>query len=232
MTNSPEIQEIFNRIAPVYNQLNDWLSLGQHRIWKQMTVDWSQASRGDTCLDVCCGSGDLTILLSQKVGVSGEVFGLDFSPKQLMIARERDRPFLTPLSPINWVEGDALDLPFSDETFDAITMGYGLRNVSHIPQCLNELYRVLKPHRKAAILDFHRPENPWMREFQKWYLNQLVVPIAQGFNLTEEYTYIHTSLTKFPTGKEQVKLAYEARFTHAIHYPIVGGMMGVLVLTK
>ncbi|MGL4377162.1 MAG: bifunctional demethylmenaquinone methyltransferase/2-methoxy-6-polyprenyl-1,4-benzoquinol methylase UbiE [Microcoleaceae cyanobacterium] len=230
--NAQEIQGIFNRIAPMYNQLNDWLSLGQHRVWKKMTVTWSNARPGDTCLDLCCGSGDIAIALSQQVGPSGYVFGVDFSPQQLAIAQHREKPFLIPSSPISWVEGDALNIPFPPNTFDAATMGYGLRNVTNIPLSLKELHRVLKKGAKAAILDFHRPDNPLMQTFQQWYLQNLVVPTAEKFNLTQEYAYINASLEKFPTGSEQIKLAYEAGFTHAVHYPIAGGMMGVLVITN
>ena len=233
MINSSEkIKTIFNRIAPVYNQMNDWLSLGQHRIWKQMAVKWSNPSPGNICLDLCCGSGDLALLLAQQAGPSGSVFGVDFSREQLAVAASRDRPFLTPSSPITWVESDALDLPFPDNYFDCATMGYGLRNVTDIPRSLQELHRVLKPGATAAILDLHRPNNSLMRSFQQFYLESLVVPIAQQFGMTQEYAYINPSLAKFPIGSEQVAIAHLAGFTNATHYPIAGAMMGVLVLVS
>ncbi|AFY78862.1 MAG: bifunctional demethylmenaquinone methyltransferase/2-methoxy-6-polyprenyl-1,4-benzoquinol methylase UbiE [Hydrococcus sp. C42_A2020_068] len=226
-----EIQAIFDRIAPVYDQLNNWLSLGQHRIWKLMAVKWSEPSPGYVGLDLCCGSGDLAQLLARQVGSTGRVVGVDFSKEQLAIARQRNSNQFSPF-PIEWVEGDALSLPFDDNTFDCATMGYGLRNVTDIPRCLQELYRVLKPGAKAAILDFHRPDQSLMLAFQQWYLQTIVVPTARRFGLTEEYAYISPSLERFPTGIEQIKLAYEAGFARAIHYPIAGGMMGVLVITK
>ena len=229
---SQQIQALFDRIAPVYDQINDWLSLGQHRIWKQMAVKWSGAAPGDVCLDLCCGSGDLAILLAGQAGAKGHVFGADFSPTMLAVAQQRHQPKRHPCAPISWVEADALNLPFPDSHFDAATMGYGLRNVTDIPRCLQELRRVLKPAAAAAILDFHRPSNPNLRAFQQWYLNSLVVPAAQHFGLTEEYAYISPSLDRFPTGPEQVDLAQKAGFACATHYPIAGGMMGVLVVTK
>lgn len=226
-----EVQKIFDRIAPVYDQLNDWLSLGQHRVWKQMAVRWSQPSPGDICIDLCCGSGDLALRLARQVGSSGHVYGVDFSPALLAIASERSQ-HQYPHPPISWLEADVLNLPFADNYFDAATMGYGLRNVTDIPRSLKELHRVLKSPSKAAILDFHRPSNSQMRAFQQWYLDSIVVPIADHLGLTEEYAYISPSLDRFPTGDEQVNLAREAGFARATHYAIANGMMGILVVTK
>lgn len=223
------IRTIFDRIAPVYDQLNTWLSLGQHKIWKQMAVKWSQARAGDTCLDICCGSGDLALLLAQRVGPTGQVVGLDFSCEQLAIARQRSQ---SRNLPVEWLEGDALNLPFAANSFDAITMGYGLRNVTDISRSLQEILRVLKPGATAAILDFHRPSNPTVQAFQSWYLAAIVVPTARQFGLTEEYAYLAPSLERFPTGREQVKLASQVGFSTVTHYPIAGGTMGVLVITK
>ena len=226
-----QIQTIFDRIAPVYDRLNHWLSLGQHRIWKLMAVKWTQIQPGDRAIDLCCGSGDLAQLLAQRVGRNGQVVGLDFSAAQLAIAKQRSQRQHLPC-PIDWIEADSLNLPFEANQFDAATMGYGLRNVTDIPASLKELHRVLKPGATAAILDFHRPANPQLRAFQKWYLSKIVVPAAQKFGLTEEYAYISPSLDKFPIGSEQVVLARQAGFSNAIHYPIANDMMGVLVVQK
>lgn len=226
-----EIQDIFNRIAPVYDQLNQELSLGLHLVWKLMAVKWAQPKPGDVALDVCCGSGDLALLLAKQVGTTGQVFGADFSAAQLAIAHQRSMDKYPPL-PINWVEADALNLPFNDSYFDCATMGYGLRNVTNKMQCLGELYRTLKPGAKAAILDFHRPSQSYMHFFQQWYLDNIVVLTAKNFGLTEQYAYIAPSLERFPTGGQQVQLALRAGFSSAVHYPIAGGTMGVLVVGK
>ncbi len=226
-----EIRSIFNRIAPVYDQLNDWLSFGQHRIWKEMTVKWSAANPGDKVLDLCCGSGDLAFRMARKVGKTGKVEAVDFSSELLEVAKQRSA-YYYPTPPISWIEADVLELPFDDNQFDAATMGYGLRNVTDIPLCLKELHRVLKTQAKAAILDFHRPENALMRGFQQWYLDNLVVPAATQMGLKEEYAYINPSLERFPLGKEQIRIAREVGFANAVHYPIANGMMGVLVITK
>jgi len=224
---SSEVKTLFNRIAPVYDQMNTWLSLGQHRIWKLMTVKWSNPHPGDKAIDLCCGSGDLTQMLARQVK-NGNTYGVDFSPSLLSCAALRSSSY----SNISWIEADVLNLPFEANYFNCATMGYGLRNVTDIPRCLGELYRILKPGAKAAILDFNRPENPLMTAFQQFYLDHIVVPTARNLGLTEEYAYIMQSLERFPTGKEQVKLAQNAGFTSVTHYPIAGEMMGVLVVGK
>ncbi|MFM7191940.1 MAG: bifunctional demethylmenaquinone methyltransferase/2-methoxy-6-polyprenyl-1,4-benzoquinol methylase UbiE [Microcystaceae cyanobacterium] len=226
-----EIQAIFDRIAPVYDDLNAWLSLGQHRVWKKMAVRWSACQAGHTALDVCCGSGDLAFLLGQQVGSQGQVFALDFSAQQLAIAQARHQRQY-PRRNIQWLQGNALELPFADQTFDSATMGYGLRNVPHIPQALAELHRVLKKGAKVAILDFNHPSQVWMKAFQRWYLANIVVPTANYFQVTEEYAYIFPSLERFPPGPEQIQLAKAAGFSQVVHYGIAGGLMGVLVAQK
>ena len=227
MPTAAEVQTIFNRIAPVYDRLNDRLSFGQHRIWKQMAVSWVEPRPGDIALDLCCGSGDLALLLARRVGVTGSVWGVDFSPELLAIARQRDI-----LQRVAWQVGDALALPFASATFDCATIGYGLRNVTDIPRCLAELFRILKPGGRAAILDFHRPAAIGVRQFQQWYLANLVVPAARDLGLTEDYAYIAPSLERFPTGPEQVRLAQAVGFERAVHHPIAAGMMGILIASK
>ncbi|MBT9315160.1 bifunctional demethylmenaquinone methyltransferase/2-methoxy-6-polyprenyl-1,4-benzoquinol methylase UbiE [Leptothoe spongobia] len=225
------IRDLFDRIAPVYDDLNQSLSFGLHTVWKQMAVDWSGTQLGMTVLDVCCGSGDLALLLARQVGAHGQVTGADFAVEQLAIAAKRAAAKgYTPRT--NWVEADALNLPFAANHYDAATMGYGLRNLIDIPRGLRELHRVLKPGAKAAVLDFHRPNSILVQQFQQWYLDTIVVPAAQRCGLTEEYAYIGPSVDRFPISREQVELAHQAGFSKAVHYPLAGGMMGVLVAQK
>ncbi|XP_021692523.2 2-phytyl-1,4-beta-naphthoquinone methyltransferase, chloroplastic isoform X1 [Hevea brasiliensis] len=228
-----ERRALFSRIAPVYDNLNDLLSLGQHRIWKRMAVSWTGAKIGDNVLDLCCGSGDLAFLLSEKVGSSGKVTGVDFSKEQLLIASSRQQ-----LSPkecyqnIEWLEGDATDLPFSDCNFDAITMGYGLRNVIDKLKAMQEMCRILKPGAKASVLDFNKSTQPFVASFQEWMIDNVVVPVASAYGLAKEYEYLKSSIREFLTGKELEELALEAGFSTAKHYEISGGLMGNLVATR
>lgn len=227
------VRSLFDRIAPVYDEFNDRLSFGLHRIWKRMAVRGCGAQPGDRALDLCCGSGDLSLLLAEAVvrpGSLGTVTGLDFSANLLAAARRR-----AARSPrgeaITWVEGDVLALPFADGSFDCATMGYGLRNVVDIPRALAQVRRVLRPGGSVAILDMHRPDDAGMRQFQRWYLDAIVVPAATDCGMAADYAYIWPSLEQFPTGPEQVRLARAAGFGRARHYPIAGGMMGLLVAT-
>jgi demethylphylloquinol methyltransferase len=240
-----DIQGLFDRIAPVYDSLNERLSFGLHRVWKRMAVRWSGAAPGQQVLDVCCGSGDLALMLARQVGATGTVYGVDFSAELLAVAEARSRSVsfresrsggelrrTHAVPPMHWVQGDALALPFDANMFDAATMGYGLRNLTDIPQGLAELRRVLKPGASAAILDFLRPQGWVAEQFQRWYLETLVVPTAKDMGLTDEYAYIGPSVDRFPTGPEQVALARQAGFDRAVHYPIAGGLMGVLVVSR
>ncbi|KAJ7515040.1 hypothetical protein O6H91_23G069200 [Diphasiastrum complanatum] len=228
-----ERQRLFNRIAPIYDNLNDLLSFGMHKVWKRMCVAWSRAAEGDTVLDVCCGSGDIALLLAHRVGVNGKVVGLDFSKDQLQLAmiRQHESPLTSSLN-MEWMFGDALNLPFEEGTFDAVTVGYGLRNVADIPRSLKEIYRVLKPGSRTSVLDFNRSTSPPTRALQEWILDNVVVPVARQVGAEEEYAYLKGSISKFPTGKEQETHAIEGGFSSALHYEIAGGLMGVLVATK
>ncbi|KNA21291.1 hypothetical protein SOVF_044500 [Spinacia oleracea] len=230
---SDERLTLFSRIAPVYDSLNDLLSLGQHRVWKRMAVSWSGAKRGDSVLDICCGSGDLAFLLSEKVGLDGQVTGLDFSRNQLLVASLRQKERSTPCyKNIEWLEGDALNLPFRDDHFDAITMGYGLRNVRDKERAIEEIYRVLKPGCKASILDFNKSMEPITGVIQELMIDNVVVPIATSYGLAEEYRYLKSSIQEFLTGKELEQLALAVGFSDVKFYEIAGGLMGNLVATR
>ncbi len=225
---SPEqVQHLFNRIAPIYDLLNDRLSLGQHRLWKKMLRALAQPQPGERWLDVCCGSGDVAALLAQRVGDGGQVVGLDGATAMLAIARQK----YASRANIFWQEGDALALPYDIGAFAGVTMAYGLRNVGNIPLALGEMYRVLRPGGTAIALDFHRPDNPWLSQIQELYLERVVVPAAEQWQRGDEYRYIMPSLARFPNGREQECLAREVGFD-ARHYPIAGGMMGILLLYK
>jgi len=221
------VQELFDQIAPRYDQLNDLLSFGAHRLWKRQAVAWVSPAPGQILLDLCCGTGDLALLLASRVRPGGEVLGLDAAAEPLAIAAARGRR--QPWLPLRWQQGDAQATGLPAAAADGAVMAYGLRNLADPAAGLLELRRLLRPGGRAAVLDFNRPSEP-AASFQRFYLRRLVVPTAERFGVCEHYAYLEASLERFPTGFEQEGLAREAGFSHARHRGLAGGLMGVLEL--
>ncbi len=228
---SPEpperVRQLFERIAPSYDRLNDLLSLGQHRLWKRQTLALLQPRPGERWLDLCCGTGDLALLLAERVRPGGQVLGLDAAAAPLALARQRAarRPWL----PLDWLQADALAVPAADAAFDGAVMAYGLRNLADGAAALAELRRLLAPGGRAAVLDFNRTDG-LPAVLQRLALRRLVVPVARRAGLEDEYAYLERSLATFPSGVEQERLALAAGFRRARHRPLAGGLMGVLLL--
>lgn len=228
---SPEpperVRQLFDRIAPRYDQLNDLLSLGQHRLWKRQTLAMLQPRPGERWLDLCCGTGDLALLLAERVRPGGRVLGLDAAAAPLAVARSRAaaRPWLA----LEWRQADALAVPEPDGAFDGAVMAYGLRNLPDAAAALAELRRLLAPGGRAAVLDFNRTVGlPAM--VQRLALRRLVVPVARRAGFEADYAYLERSLATFPAGADQERLARAAGFAQARHRPLAGGLMGVLLL--
>ena len=224
------MRALFERVAPSYDRLNDLLSLGLHRIWKRQACAWLQPMPGQRLLDLCCGTGDLALVLAERVRPGGLVLGLDAAEAPLQLARRRARR--QPWLPLEFRQGDALATGLADGWADGAVMAYGLRNLSDPAAALVELRRLLRPGGRAAVLDFNRPGDPAGRTagFQRLYLRQVVVPLARQAGLEPEYAYLEDSLRRFPTGPEQEQLAQAAGFSAARHRLLAGGQMGLLQL--
>lgn len=227
------MRELFDSIAPRYDQLNDLLSLGLHRVWKRQAVRWLAPAPGQQLIDLCCGTGDLALLLAAKLRPGGSVLGLDAAAAPLAIAQQRSarQPWL----PVRWQQGDALATGLASGRFDGAVMAYGLRNLNAPGPGLQELRRLLRPGGRAAVLDFNRPDpatpaGAAAASFQQLYLRRLVVPAARRFGLPEQYAYLEASLERFPRAADQEALARSAGFTQVRHRPLMGGLMGLLQL--
>ena len=208
----------------------DTLSLGLHRLWKRQALAYLAPRPGQRLLDLCCGTGDLALILAEKVRPGGQVLGLDAAEAPLELARRRaaQQPWL----PLDWRLGDALATGLPDGWADGAVIAYGLRNLADPLAGLRELRRLLRPGGRAAVLDFNRPEDSagLVARFQRFYLRQLVVPLARQADLEAHYAYLEESLARFPTGLEQEALARQAGFARGHHRPLAGGQMGLLEL--
>ncbi|MCP9773597.1 bifunctional demethylmenaquinone methyltransferase/2-methoxy-6-polyprenyl-1,4-benzoquinol methylase UbiE [Synechococcus sp. Tobar12-5m-g] len=227
------VRELFEAIAPRYDQLNDLLSLGLHRLWKRQAVQWLRPRPGQRLVDLCCGTGDLALVLAAKVRPGGSVLGLDAASAPLALARRRG--LRQRWLPVRWQQGDALATGLADGSADGAVMAYGLRNLADPAAGLRELRRLLRPGGRAAVLDFNRPDpatapGALVAGFQRLYLRRLVVPAARRFELTEQYAYLEASLACFPSAAEQERLAAAAGFSAVRHRPIAAGLMGLLQL--
>ena len=210
-TLSPEgVRSMFDRIAPVYDLMNRVMTVGLDQRWRRLAVGevvWP----GDRVLDACCGTGDLAVQAERR---GGRVVGLDFSPRMLERAHHKS-------GTIEWVQGDALALPFSDEEFDAATVGFGVRNLADLEGGLRELARVLRPGGKVAVLEITRPHGILRPFFRLWF--DVLVPIA-GRVLPggKAYTYLPASVRRFPGPDDLSALMVRAGFQD-IHYRLLGG---------
>jgi demethylmenaquinone methyltransferase/2-methoxy-6-polyprenyl-1,4-benzoquinol methylase len=224
------VRALFERIAPAYDRLNDTLSLGLHRLWKRQAIAWLRPEPGQRLLDLCCGTGDLALVLAERVRPGGLVLGLDAAAAPLDRARRRARH--QPWLPLEFRQGDALATGLADGWADGAVMAYGLRNLTDPAAALAELRRLLRPGGRAAILDFNRPEDPQGRTaaFQRFYLRQVVVPLARRAGLESEYAYLEASISRFPSGAEQERLARATGFSQARHHRLAAGQMGLLQL--
>ena len=226
--NTKAIEEMFNSISSKYDFLNDMFSFGLHRFWKKKLLGTLDPSFGERWIDVCCGTGDMSILLARYMKSSKNITGIDSASQALSVARERSKENY---SSIEWIKGDALETNLPLHQFDGLLMAYGLRNLSSYEDGLREAFRILKPGGRAGILDFRSFQGVSLQGlFQKIYLSMYVVPIASVFGLKKEYSYIQKSLIDFPSGTEQINLALSAGFRKAEYETLAMGQMGILFL--
>jgi demethylmenaquinone methyltransferase / 2-methoxy-6-polyprenyl-1,4-benzoquinol methylase len=210
-----EVRGMFDRIAPVYDAMNRVMTAGLDRRWRRLAVSevvWP----GDRVLDACCGTGDLAVEAERR---GGRVVGLDFSPKMLERARRKS-------GAIEWVEGDALALPFADAEFDAATVGFGVRNLSDLEAGLRELARVVRPGGKLVVLEITRPRGILRPFFRLWF--DVLVPLA-GKVLPggRAYTYLPASVRRFP-GPDDLSALFERAGFADVRYRLLGG--GIVAL--
>ena len=229
--NNSEIKTIFNKISYRYDFLNSLLSLGLHKFWKKKLVDLLKPIAGENWADLCCGTGDLSFLIFNKVQPNGSVTGIDSADEILNIAKNRSKFNVN--KGICWEMQDILDIDDNLAIYDGICMSYGLRNLISVEEGLKKVFRLLKDKGRAGILDFnHCKMNSIADIFQKIYLRIVVVPISKIFQLNKEYSYIEKSIKKFPDGKNLILIAKAVGFKKVEYRTIFAKQMGILILEK
>lgn len=219
--NEERVREIFNRISHDYDKMNAIISLNQHDIWRHKTMKKMFIKKGAQVLDCCCGTGDWTFDLARAVGPSGQVTGLDFSENMLEIAKGRLNN--SDFKNIELIQGNAMSLPFEDNSFDLVTIGYGLRNTPDYLNVLKEIFRVLKPDGYAVCIDTSHPTLPVYRELFSFYFSNLMPLFGKLFAKSyDEYRWLQKSARDFPNAKVLAELFTEAGFSE-VSYQYHGG---------
>jgi len=206
---------MFDRIAPVYDAMNRVMTAGLDRRWRRATVA-AVVRPGDRVLDAACGTGDLAIE-ARRAG--GEVTGLDFSPAMLARARRKS-------AGVDWVQGDALALPFPDGSFDAATVGFGVRNLDDLERGLGELRRVLRAGGRLGVLEITRPQGP-LRVFYSLWFDRIVPLLGRVLPGGSAYTYLPASVRRFPPPDELARLLEQVGFGEVRFRLFAGGIVAL-----
>jgi demethylmenaquinone methyltransferase/2-methoxy-6-polyprenyl-1,4-benzoquinol methylase len=221
-----KVNDLFAAIARRYDLLNDLQSFGLHRHWKHRVVELAAVRPGQPALDVCCGTGDIALALARG---GSEVTGLDFSRAMLEIAENR-RPKNTQSATLNpkFIQGDAQQLPFPENSFDAVTVGYGLRNLSSWETGLGEMLRVARPGGRLVVLDFGKPSNAVWRTIYYAHL-KLTVPLLGWLfcGNADAYAYILESLKHFPAQEGVAAKMRELNLSNVRVINLLGGAMAI-----
>ncbi len=194
------VREMFSAIAPQYDRLNAILSFSQHKRWRRLAVRLANTSTGNCCLDICTGTGDFAMDLAAVAGETGKVAASDFC--EPMIRNGLSKISKAHGAPIRMMVANAEKLPYSNNIFDVVTVGFGIRNVSNIQNAVNEMTRTARVGGRVVILEFNRPRKVWYRPFVDWYLFKVLPRIGGLFSRKEAYTYLPESMKRFVSREE------------------------------
>ena len=192
----PQVRAMFDRIAGVYDVMNSVMTAGMHHRWRERAADLASVGPGDSALDVATGTGDLAVELRRRVGPSGRVVGSDFSEGMLGLAREKAG------TEVEFEWGNALELKYSDDSFDAATVGFGARNFSDLGTGLREMARVVRPGGKVVVLEITTPQKPPLSWFFRAWFDTVVPAIGRVAGDPDAYTYLPSSVRRFPGPRE------------------------------
>jgi demethylmenaquinone methyltransferase/2-methoxy-6-polyprenyl-1,4-benzoquinol methylase len=211
---------MFDRIAGVYDLMNTAMTAGLHHRWRDRAADRAELGPGDRALDVCCGTGDLALALAPRVGPEGSVIGADFSEPMLELARRKAAQRGVDQVSFEWA--DALELPHGDAEFDAVTVGFGVRNLADLDAGLAEMARVLRPGGRLVILEITQPHRPPLSSFYSLWFDRIVPLLGTLAGDRAAYTYLPESVKRFPSP-EGLAGAMDAAGFERIRYTVLAG---------
>lgn len=220
---SERVHSVFEKIYNRYDVMNSIISFQRHKAWRKDVMKRMKVRNGARALDVCCGTGDWTIALANAAGKNGEVVGLDFSQNMLSVGKEKVKELK--LSNISFIHGDAMNLPFDDNSFDYVTIGFGLRNVPDYMQVLREMTRVVRPGGKVVCLETSQPTIPVFKQLYYFYFKHVMPLFGKLFAKSyEEYAWLHESAKDFPDRHTLKKMFEEAGLTNVQVKSYTGGV--------
>jgi demethylmenaquinone methyltransferase / 2-methoxy-6-polyprenyl-1,4-benzoquinol methylase len=220
------VHHVFEKIYENYDKMNSVISFQQHVRWRKDTMKRMDVKPGSTALDVCCGTADWTIALANTVGSKGKVIGLDFSENMLKIGQKKVKDL--GLNQVELIHGNAMELPFADNTFDYVTIGFGLRNVPDYMQVLKEMNRVLKPGGMAVCLETSQPTMIGFKQLYYLYFRFIMPAFGKIFAKSyKEYSWLQESARDFPGMKELAGMFTAAGFKNVYFKPYSGGVAAV-----
>ena len=219
-----KVHNVFETISNNYDKMNSVISFKQHIRWRSDTMKRMNVQKDTMALDVCCGTADWTIALAEAVGANGKVVGIDFSESMLKVGEDKVRH----LKQVKLVHGNAMDLPFPNDTFDYVTIGFGLRNVPDIDQVLRELHRVVKPGGMVVCLETSQPTLIGYKQLYYFYF-RYIMPLfgkllAKSY---QEYAWLNESARNFPGMKELANKFNQAGLQNVKYKPYNGGVAAV-----
>ncbi|MEE8294337.1 MAG: bifunctional demethylmenaquinone methyltransferase/2-methoxy-6-polyprenyl-1,4-benzoquinol methylase UbiE [Sphingomonadales bacterium] len=224
------VNQVFDSVAGKYDLMNDAMSGGFHRLWKDHLINRLRPWGGMKLLDVAGGTGDVALRFLKALKNKGALKGkpatvCDINPQMLEVGRGRaiDKGFWENLE---WVTGNAEALPFPDESFEATTIAFGIRNVTHLDKAISEAYRILKPGGRYLVLEFSSVPSPLMRQVYDWYSFHMIPKMGKAITGDEaSYQYLAESIRKFPPPEVFAGFMKEAGFTRIKTDPLAGGIV-------